>query len=393
LSESGCYSKIAGVAKPLPVLKGNAMKKILTTLIAVLLTAGCNLPSNTPTQSPDVAYTAAAQTVEAALTQMAPPPTALPSPTAVVPPTPIPIPTNTTVPSPTAVPIPCNRAAFVTDVSFPDGTPVSAGSTFTKTWRLTNAGTCTWTSGYQLVFHQGDAMGVPTGYAQSLTSGTVAPGATVDISVNLVAPTTPGSYKGYWRLREPGGQYFGLGNANGDFWVAITAGAAGTTITLTPVAAESGTVRSDAVVNTVELIPGDSSANAGLQLFLSYDITTIPTTATITEVKLDLTNNTVNGNPFSTLGCLKIYPVTYAALVAGLYFIGTPAIGADHDWCNAAGLATIVADNDYKAGVQSRLGTGRVQFRLQFLTPTDGNSTVDAVNFTSPKLTITYKKP
>ncbi len=371
------------------------MKKLFVALLAILLvvSAGCNMPSGTTTQSPDVAYTAAAQTVEAALTQMAPPPTPLPTPTAAIPPTAIPIPTNTSVPSPTAVPIPCNRAQFVTDVTIPDGTPIAPNAAFTKTWRLTNTGTCTWTSGYQLVFHNGDAMGAPAGYAQSLTSGTVPPNASIDISVNLTAPTAAGTYKGYWRLREPGGVYFGLGNANNDFWVAITVSTAATVVTLTPVAAETGTVRSDGATTTAELIPGDSSSNLGLQLFLSFDITTIPTTATITEVKLDLSNYTVNGNPFTTLGCLKAYPVTYAVLAAGLYNFAAPVTGADREYCSNANLTTVAADGDFKTDVQTRLGTGRIQFRLQFLPLTDGNSTADAISFSNIKLTVTYTKP
>jgi hypothetical protein len=209
------------------IRRGETMKRKLIALLTILLVvvSGCNLPSGTATQSPDAAYTAAAQTVDVELTKLAPPPTALATPTEAVPPTPIPIPTNTTIPvspSPTALSIPCNRAAFVSDVSVPDGTAITPGASFTKTWRLSNTGTCTWTSGYQLVFHTGDAMGVPAGYAQALTSGTVPPGGTVDITVTLIAPTAAGAYKGYWRLREPGGEYFGLNNSNSDFWVSIS---------------------------------------------------------------------------------------------------------------------------------------------------------------------------
>jgi hypothetical protein len=63
-------------------------------------------------------------------------------------------------------------------------------------------------------------------------TGTVAPGSTVDLSVNLTAPNSPGSYKGNWILRNDSGVLFGIGaSANVAFWVQIVVGA---TPTATP---------------------------------------------------------------------------------------------------------------------------------------------------------------
>jgi hypothetical protein len=102
----------------------------------------------------------------------------------------------------------------------PDNTEIAAGSTFVKTWRLKNNGSCSWTSGYAVVFSSGDAMSGPP--STQLTNGTVPPGSTVDVSVTLVAPATPGTYKGSWRLRNAGGALFGIGeNADQSFWVQI----------------------------------------------------------------------------------------------------------------------------------------------------------------------------
>ena len=39
--------------------------------------------------------------------------------------------------------------------------------------------------------------------------GTVAPGATYDISVNLIAPTQPGVYQGFWQMNNGKGTAFG----------------------------------------------------------------------------------------------------------------------------------------------------------------------------------------
>ena len=133
---------------------------------------------------------------------------------------PSPTPKPTITPLPTATAIPCDRAAFVTDVTVPDGADYSPGDVFTKTWRLKNTGSCTWTSGYDLVFDHGDQMGAPA--VVQLTSGTVGPNQTVDVSVQLTAPASEGSYTGYYKLRNAQGVIFGVGlSGTVAFWVEI----------------------------------------------------------------------------------------------------------------------------------------------------------------------------
>ncbi len=120
----------------------------------------------------------------------------------------------------------CDWAQFIADVTVPDGAAYAPGTTFTKTWRLKNIGTCTWTTSYSLVFASGNQLGASA--AVSLPSS-VAPGQTVDISVNMTAPGTNGHYKGYWQLRNSAGVLFGIGStANKTFWVEINVFAAST---------------------------------------------------------------------------------------------------------------------------------------------------------------------
>ncbi len=118
----------------------------------------------------------------------------------------IPAPTNT--PRPTSTP-PCDGAAFVADVTVPDGTVYVPGARFTKIWRLKNVGTCTWTTTYTLSFKSGDRMNGP---AAVPLPQPVAPGQTVDIPVNLVAPLYDGSYRGDWILKNGSGIEFGIGS-------------------------------------------------------------------------------------------------------------------------------------------------------------------------------------
>ena len=172
-------------------------------LAIALGVSACNLPSNaTPTQGADAVLTAAAQTVEANMTQSAilNPPTVPVIPTSTQgPPTSTLAVSTSTSSVKTSTPT-CDLAQFIRDVTIPDGTEFDPNATFTKTWRLKNIGTCSW-SGYTLVFDSGDSMGGPA----SSPLGTVAPGQEVDLSVNLKAPAAAGSYRGYWRLKNSAG--------------------------------------------------------------------------------------------------------------------------------------------------------------------------------------------
>lgn len=199
--------------------------------ILIVVQAACNLPSADqpdPAATLNALYTQSALTLEAMATQAAQ--TSASTQTAASP-TSI-IPTNTFIPgfnTPTNIPpitvktntpvSRCNWADFVTDVSYPDGSTVGRGSTFTKTWRLKNIGTCSWTPNYALVFVDGDSFNAPTAV---YLPGNVNPGQTVDVQVNLTAPNKDGRYKGYFKLRDASGLLFGVGNsASTSFWVDV----------------------------------------------------------------------------------------------------------------------------------------------------------------------------
>lgn len=113
----------------------------------------------------------------------------------------------------------CYAASYVDDVTIPDDTVLEPAQKFTKIWRLKNVGTCTWEAGTTLEFSGASQMNGP---ASSAITYSVAPGETIDVSVNLEAPTIKGSYIGYWLLRSMSGELFGIGNqGNGVFYVKI----------------------------------------------------------------------------------------------------------------------------------------------------------------------------
>jgi hypothetical protein len=187
------------------------MKKRTIAVIAfmALLLAACNFPMVRDTEE-DLAD-AVAQTVEALEAELDQPELIIPTVEPVLPTT-TPMPTVEVKPTETTVP--CLFAAFVTE-TVKDNTKFSPGESFTKSWTLKNTGSCTWTTGYRIVFSSGNQMGGPD--KQNLPTA-VKPGETVKIDVDLTAPAATGTYKGTWKLRTDKGVDFGLPNG---IWVQI----------------------------------------------------------------------------------------------------------------------------------------------------------------------------
>ena len=193
--------------------------QILAGVAIILAILACNLPSNAPNQQdPGAVMTAAALTVQAQLPPSAP--AASPVPTQTTAPTAIPFPTipPTPVPPPATPTSNCDNAQFITDVTYPDNTVVTGGASFTKTWRLKNIGSCSWTPSYALVFTGGESMSGPS--TQALT-GNVNSGQTMDISVNLTGPSADGTHTGNWGLRNAAGVIFA------HFYVQVKVGSGG----------------------------------------------------------------------------------------------------------------------------------------------------------------------
>ena len=115
---------------------------------------------------------------------------------------------STSVPTP-----PADNAAFLADITLPDGSAVSPGQALVKTWRVRNSGTSTW-SDYKLRFVGGDRLDAST----ETSIPTTGPQGTVDISINLTAPTQPGNYSGYFQIVNASGTEV----PGGRLWVKIS---------------------------------------------------------------------------------------------------------------------------------------------------------------------------
>lgn len=100
-----------------------------------------------------------------------------------------------------------DAAAFVSDVTIPDGSDVGASTPFNKVWRVRNAGVCAWTTGYGLV-RTSTSAGFNAAEGAPLAA-VVNPGDSADVAIGLTSPAAGGSYQAAYRLRAPDGTLFG----------------------------------------------------------------------------------------------------------------------------------------------------------------------------------------
>lgn len=182
---------------------------ILTILLGLLLSA-CR--STEPEFDIDAQKTGFAQTAEVQATL-----TAAAQPTA----TETPLPTQTFTPAPTATKTPIITATKAGDGNTPpaggvdraqviaqepaDNTNIQPGAAFTVTWTLENKGTSTWTVNYYIEHASGESLGATEKVFIWLP---VPPETSLPLTVNLVAPETPGSKVSNWKFFNANGTAF-----------------------------------------------------------------------------------------------------------------------------------------------------------------------------------------
>lgn len=194
-------------------------EKILTILTAITLLASACGSSGLDESAMS---TAVAQTVQAQNTPETPSVPALSAPTS----TPSPLASLSTPATVAATPSTggaglCIASASLVGETYPDGTIVQPGETFTKVWQIQNSGTCIWDSSWQLIYYSGDRMDGLTIYNFPQPAQ---PGQTVDVPVILRAPAENGTYTGEWMLKSPWGQSFGVGQYSVPISVSIVVG-------------------------------------------------------------------------------------------------------------------------------------------------------------------------
>jgi uncharacterized protein YkwD len=196
------------------------IKKLFTVIALFALTlsacsgGGATEPPSTASEAPataaPVSFTEAPATLEAA--------TSVTDTAAVTdtPATPLTATPTVGTPIPTNPPDCTNSALFVTDVTIPDNTNIAGGTTFTKTWRIGNNGTCVWGPTYTLSHYSDQRMNAP----DSVPLGLTFPGQTLDISVDLTAPNATGTHRGNFVIKNTQGLIMKIAD-DSRLWVII----------------------------------------------------------------------------------------------------------------------------------------------------------------------------
>src|SRR5215212_3452262 len=188
---------------------------------------------------------------------------------------------------PTNAPDCTNSASFVADVTIPDNTNVAGGTTFTKTWRVSNTGTCIWGPDYTLAYYCDERLGGPASVPLAITY----PGQTADISVDFVAPNTTGNHRGNFVIKNPAGLIMKVGD-DSRLWVIINVTV---TTAVTPTAtakALSNIAESAATVSATTTVEGTSPTTAASSS--SVKITTATCAYTTERDKLTQVITAVN---------------------------------------------------------------------------------------------------
>ncbi|MHA6780976.1 NBR1-Ig-like domain-containing protein [Pseudonocardia saturnea] len=105
-----------------------------------------------------------------------------------------------------APPIDGDAAAFVGDITVPDGSLVAAGEPFVKTWEIRNSGTVPWTGRHleRLPGRDGEACRTPDRVPVPATP----PGTPVRVSVTVEAPPGPATCTVHWKMVDADGRAF-----------------------------------------------------------------------------------------------------------------------------------------------------------------------------------------
>ena len=172
-----------------------------------------------------------------------------------------------------------NSASFVADVTIPDNTNVAGGTVFTKTWRVSNTGTCIWGPGYTLTHYSDERLGAPDSVPLVITY----PGQTADISVDLTAPNSNGNHRGNFVIENPAGLIMKVGD-DSRLWVIINVTV---TTTITPTA--TATALSNTAVGSATVTSTGSTAAAS-----SSNVTTATCAFTTEREKLTQVITAVN---------------------------------------------------------------------------------------------------
>lgn len=107
----------------------------------------------------------------------------------------------------------CNDGTYIGETKPFDYDEVNIGEAISKGWTILNTGTCDWDEGYvfQFLAEQSDPeiKGPSVVLVKNKPEDYTKPGHSQTYIVKFNAPKTAGVFKGYWKLKDDAGNFFG----------------------------------------------------------------------------------------------------------------------------------------------------------------------------------------
>jgi len=176
------------------------------------------------------------------------------------------------------------------------------------------------------------------------------------------------------------------GESRSDTKIVVTT--ATNTVTITPVAQETGTVSSDGDKDNSRTLAGDDEKNIGYCAYWSFDIWSLQG-ATIDNAKLKFNTRAVAGDPFSSttgLKGLRLWEVKYGDKLPGFQFTGTQFIRGGGDLAKQP----VEIDVTPEVGRLAKAAANRFQSEALSLNKTNGNNVAEFIEWSSVVLEVTY---
>ena len=98
-----------------------------------------------------------------------------------------------------------NSLHFIIDLTVPDNSFATFGSTLDKQWLVENNGTCNWNANYRLKHLGGATLGAP----EEVMLYPARAGTQATLQIIFTAPFTDGVYESAWQSYDPSGNPFG----------------------------------------------------------------------------------------------------------------------------------------------------------------------------------------
>lgn len=148
-------------------------------------------------------------------------------------------------------------------------------------------------------------------------------------------------------------------------------------------------------MNPADTLVGDGNLNSSFSAYFTFDLSTLPEGTEIAEATLATRQIAVVGTPYTDLGgMVMLSRVTYPELKgATLVAAPTTDIMPLSSMADLGPRSASVRD-EVALDLQSRVALGnRSQFRIGFVTGTDGKGDVDRADFLAPELSVKVLSP